>query len=619
VRTRLAVGAGKRSGAGLRRTLRGPVLAGALPLLLLVPLLELWNADLSVPLYGGGDVPFTRMLVAGIEENGGFLENPRLGAPLGQELRDYPEVDAISFLLLRVLVLFTSDPDVALNLFYLATFPLTSLAAYFVLRRHVGWGPAVVASVLFSLLPYHFARNESHLFLAAYWAIPFAAHLLLLLLSGEPAFVRRVGETGVRAWITRRSLTTVGACLVVGSTWFYYSAYALILLAAAAVVALVVRPRRETLATAGALLATTGLVLALNVAPYVVHRISEGANTAYAKRQAEESEQYSLKLMQLVTPIEQHRIGRFGRFSRHYARTAPSQSEAESAHLGAVGALGLAWLLVAGVAAAVAAAGRPWLARFGPAAAATLIAFLFATNGALGSLVGYTITPQLRAWTRLSVFIAFFALLAVALTLDGLRPRLRTGTFVALLAGVLAVGVLDQTSRAYVPDYEALERTEHRDAAFVGGIESRLPAGASVFQLPYVSFPEAPVKEDLPFYDQLRGYIHSRDLRWSFGDVTGRPEEWRDDLEGKPVRGVVEAVAAIGFAGIEVSRRGYADRAAGIESELRSLLAGKPLVSDDGNVAFYDLRPVAERLRRRIGSGGIAALREVTLHPAPAP
>jgi hypothetical protein len=603
----------------LRPPWLGKALAAVLPLLAAVPLLQLWDADLSVPLYGGGDVPFVRMLVHSIDEHGGFFENPRLGAPLGQELRDYPEVDALSFVLLRVLTLVFSDPDFALNAFYLLTFPLIGLSAYAVLRARAGTGPAVVAAVIYAFLPYHLERGESHLFLAAYWAVPFACHLMLVLLTGDTAFERRPGGRALLGWASRRTLLTLGACLVVGSTWFYYAADALLLLVAAGVVGAVARPARRTLAPAAVVVGATTLVLAVNVAPYVAHRLAEGANTEYVARAPEESEIFALKLMQLALPVEDHRIDRLGRFSRHYERTAPLQQRDESraTHLGAVGALGLAWLLIVAAAALLPGGGRAGLRRYGPAAAGALIALLFATVGGLGSLVGYTLTAQLRAWNRLSVFIAFFALLAVALAYDGFRERLRTSgrrlAFGAGLAALLAIGLLDQTSPSDVPDHATLARADKRDAGYVQSVERRLPAGAMVFQLPYMSFPEAVPKPGFPFYDQLRGYLHSDRLRWSFGDVTGRPSEWRDDLQGEPAAEVAEAVAAVGFDGIEVSRRGYGDRAAGLEAELRRLLGVRPLVGVGVDVAFYDLRPFARRLRERLGADALARLRESVL------
>jgi hypothetical protein len=607
----------------LRGRLTGGLAAATASLLLAILLLELWSADFGVPLHDGTDVPYTRMLVQEIEETGGFFRNPRLGAPLGQELRDYPEVDPISFVLLRVLTLFTSDPDVALNVFYLLTFPLIALVTYGVLRRRVGSGPAFVAAVLYTLLPYHFDRGESHLFLAAYWAVPLACHLILVLLTGEPAFERRARDArGLLGWASRRSLLTVGACLVVGSTWFYYAAYSLILLAAVGVLALLARPSKPTLAQGAAVIGLTGFFLLLNLAPYLVHRADSGPNTFYAVRGPQESEQFALKLMQLALPIEDHRIDRLGRFSRHYAETATNQhiDEYPATHLGAAGALGLAWLLLVAGAALLPGRGQALARGYGPAAAGALVVFLFATVGGLGSAFAYTLhATELRQWNRLSIFIAFFALLAVALALEGVGGRLRgrrAGSgFALLLTAVLALGVLDQTGSP--PDYDALAAADERDASFVARVEGSLPRGAAVFQLPYVTFPETTPRPGIPYFDQLRGYLHSESLRWSYGDVTGQAKEWRDDLVGQSLEEVLRAASAAGFAGIEVSRRAYDDRAAALEAKLRPRLGVNPLVSDDGTRSFWDLRPYARRLRGRLGTEGVARLRERVLAPGP--
>ena len=47
-----------------------------------------------------------------------------------------------------------------------------------------------------------------------------------------------------------------------------------------------------------------------------------------------------------------------------------------------------------------------------------------------------------------------------------------------------------------------------------------------IFQMPYRPFPEAPALGAIADYDLFRGYLHSDDLRWSYGIVKGRGEDW---------------------------------------------------------------------------------------------
>ena len=175
------------------------------------------------------------------------------------------------------------------------------------------------------------------------------------------------------------------------------------------------------------------------------------------------------------------------------------------AAIGFVGLLGLCLVQLV-------APGRPLApALYGNAAIASLLALLFAWAGGFAVFVAL-LDPQVRSWNRLSVFIAFFALLAVGLVLDRLLGRMGSIAGALLLCGVLTVGVLDQTSKAYKPRYDALATDYRSDGDFVRAVESRVPRGSMILQLPFMAFPEAPELHAMADYDLLRGYVHSREL-----------------------------------------------------------------------------------------------------------
>jgi len=202
----------------------------------------------------------------------------------------------------------------------------------------------------------------------------------------------------------------------------------------------------------------------------------------------------------------------------------------------------------------------------------------------------------LRAWNRLSIFIGFFALLAVALILPTLAERARVPRQRLALGGVLTatliLGALDQTSPAYVPPYETIRQEYASDGRFVDELERRLPDGAAVFQLPYVPFPEAGLTGRLRDYDHARPYLHSDDLRWSFGAVKGRLDDFHGQLTDRSLAVTVRAAARAGFRGLVVDRAGYADGGVAVESRVSALLGARPLVSDNERLSFFELRDV---------------------------
>jgi hypothetical protein len=634
-----------RSGrlAGLRRFAASDavlaVAACGLSGFLAAVVLRIWRADLNVPFAYMWDANQYAMYIKEILDHGWYYRNDNLGAPFGQQLYDYPNVstDNLQAALIKLLGVFSSDWATVMNVYFLLTFPLVAVAAYLCFRRlGATAAPSVVCATLFALLPYHFARGEHHLFYSGYFAVPIGAYLALSVFAGKPLFARRDDRWGRTrlGYASHRSLLTVGLCAVVAtaSGAGYYALFTMLLVAAGMVVSLVTGGGRGPLISGGVVIALIGGVLVVNLSPSLVYRAKHGANPIAGHRSWTESEFQALKLTQLVLPIEDHRIGALARASGKYAEFqrslgAPEEApelerpaEAEAVHLGLVGSLGFVFLLVTAVAAAVGARSRPFLAYYREAAAAGLVAFLIGTVGGISALIAAGITPQFRSWNRISIFIAFFALLAVALSLSALQRRWRTtrGGQIALaatLALVLGVGVLDQTSAADVPPYRSIAESYGSDAAFVRSIERRLGGDGSVYQLPYVPFPDGGLFHRLTEYDLVRGYFHSDRLRWSFGAMSGRPEDWQAELAKHPLTLQLPGVAAVGFAGIYVDRRGYSDSGRSIERELTALAGGPPLESRDRQLMFFDIRRARQDLASRFAASQLRGLREAVLRP----
>jgi hypothetical protein len=623
----------------LRLILEG-LLVAATSVLCAAWALHLWQADLAIPLRYTpvDDTKFYLMLVKAITDHGWFQTNASLGAPFGQKLYEYPQGgDDLSLLIVRALALFTSNPALVVNLFFLSTFALVSFTSHIVLRGlGVAARPAAVVSVLFSLLTYHFFRGESHLLLSAYYAVPLAAYLFLKVLDGGQLFARRAqSEAGARwtSWLSPRTLVTLASCAVVGSDNLYYATFAVAMLLAAS--AIMLAARRWQAGLIGLVLVALISVTAIaNLSPSLSYRAQHGGD-ALLERSAtfteSSDEGFPLRLANLLLPAPSSRIEPLREAAKKYDNViAPGYCEACYASPGTVGAVGLIWLLLGALVALVGAGG--WFAKRAlprHASVGVILALAVASVGGIASLIEVFITPDIRAWNRISVFIAFLSLLAVALLLERLIARLGSGrggralASVALL-GVLVFGVYDQTSASFVPPYAETSRQWRSDSRFVAEIERRLPRGASVLQLPYVPFPEGypetPVGETVATYstkyELLRGYLHSSSLRWSYGAMKGTAADWSAQLAGEPVPYVVAAAAASGFDGLWVDPAGFdSDKASALRLALEGLLAAPPLLSPRGDLWFFDLRPYLARLRHSQLAARLALLRESTLYP----
>lgn len=579
--------------------------------------LKLWDASASIPISGAfNDATFFLSAVKGVVEHGWFWHNPDLGAPFGQTNFDFAADfgDSGHYLVIRVLALFIHNPVVVFNAFYVLCFPLTAVTAYLVLRdlgsrRLV----ALVVGVLFAFLPYHLLRHQNHYFLAAYYAVPLGVWLVVALSEGR-TLIDRADR--------RRTAITLLVCAVVASASNYYAVFAMLaILLVVGLVALAQRSRRMV-AQGALVLAAIGFVFAIAHAPTVIYAWDHGRNTAIAERGPAESEDFGLKLTQMVLPRPDHRVEALAARGRAYQARTPIKAEGFSPSLGVVATAGLIGavvvLLTTGLGNRAVSLRRR---RVSIAGAIALVCFLVGTVSGISALIAFEITPQVRGWNRISLLIAFAALIAVALGLTALSERLRARGGRWWIAGVLAVvvgvvGILDQTSPRDVPGYAGIAAGWRNDEAFVRGMEDRLPGGTSVVQLPYTPYPENGLVNGMLDYDQFKGYLHSRDLRWSYGSTKGRPDDWQADVQALAPEDLAVASTTAGFRALYVDRAGYADNGAVVDAALTKLTGAGPAgASADGRLAWYDLRPLAARVGKNTTPGERLIVRDALLRP----
>ena len=142
-------------------------------LVFLIWVMQLWSADLSVPFSYGGDAIFEGELIKGVIDNGGLNQNVYVGMPSGLLSYDYPINAYLDFFLMKLISYIFPNWALTMNIFFLLTFPLTTVFTLFVLRQFkISPLPAIVGSLLYAFIPFHFLRGEGHLLLSSYFLIP---------------------------------------------------------------------------------------------------------------------------------------------------------------------------------------------------------------------------------------------------------------------------------------------------------------------------------------------------------------------------------------------------------------------------------------------------------------
>lgn len=550
-------------------------------------------ADRSAQISGSGDSYFMMMLFRVICETGSAKGTASLGAPLRLDLRDHPIVDSLQMALARIICALTGNYAIAINIFYLLGYPLAAVSCMFCLRRLGVW-PAVAmgCGVLFAFLPYHMWRGQGHLFLGHYWPIPPVVVTSIWLATGRrftciSASTRRRRRISARGWMSLVSVTLI-AC-----AGAYYALFSLFMLGCASLMRLWRVSSWRSAAAPAILIVALIAILGLNALPFVLYQHKVGPNPQAVVRSPSQAEFFSLKPIQLILPVEGHRLEAFRDLADRYANTSMFVSENRMSPLGAFGAIGflilIAWLL-----------GLRWksyrLRTMTAMAQLNLAMLLLGMVGGISSVLAFCVSPSIRSYTRVSVFIAFLALVAYAYAFErmlGSRALHRRKTMLLSIAvpAVIVLGVLDQVPPRFIPLYEQSAASYASDRQFVQNVERPLAAGSMIFELPYVEFPEG--SSPAP-YELFRPYLHSRSLRWSFGAMKGRDA---DTL----VKGImsragrpdvfVSQLRETGYAGVYLDRALDADHS--IESYLRKNLATPPLESADHRLLFFPLPPAA--------------------------
>jgi phosphoglycerol transferase len=356
------------------------------------------------------------------------------------------------------------------------------------------------------------------------------------------------------------------------------------------------------LLTSLALILIIFVIILFNQFPTILYQHQNGVNIEASVRLPSETELYGLKLIQLLLPISGHRIPEFAEIARYYDSTAPLVNENSIASLGIIGSLGFL-LLIGFIFIRNCHMASRWdndLSILNELSVLNLSAVLFATIGGFSSLTAYFALAQFRCVNRISIFIAFFSIFAILISLNYISKNYisvfmsfsKLNTLIWVIAGLLLlIGIFDQTSDSFVPPYDSIKKEYSSDEQFVYNIASILPENSMIFQLPYAPFPGSPAIYRMADYSHLlRGYLHSKDLRWSYASMKGRSGEiWQSFVAGMSAGEMIRTLSLFGFSGIYLDSYGYEDGGAKLMSNITQILGVTPIISDNKRLYFFDM------------------------------
>ena len=557
----------------------------SLPLLLLLQyLFRFSSTDFNVPMSFDGDAFHGLAAIKMMLEDGWVFRGSQLGAPFGFNTLDFPGADGFFYILFKLLTLISKDPFFVFNTFYVCGFVLIYYSTYWGCRKFgVNKCLSIAIAIIFTIAPYHFLRNSKHLFLATYFIVPLITTVIIDLTYG-------LSKEGFSPPIKINKLYFLILALS-GMCGIYYAFFSLILFFILSISSYIDQKRIVVLKNTAIGCTIIIISVLINLLPSLIYRYSDGTNSMVAQRSFIESEIYGLKLIQLILPIWGHTSQGFAALNHRY-QDAIFITEATSSALGLLGSVGFLILLFYSLLGLSLASE----ARLRVLARLNIFAFLFATVGGLGAAFAFFVMPDFRGLNRISIFISFFSLLAVAILLQHYLSHFfcknRYKNYVFFVASFLLIifAIFDQIPRGVIGQNPDVAKSFYAERNFFRNIENSLPKNAMVFQYPYVQYPEVPPLYKEGYNEYFKPYLQTINLRWSYGAVKGRTGDvWNRAVTKMSPRELLGAISKSGFTGILVNTLACKDGCRQMLEQIAKVSGSNPLISPDGTFIFYKL------------------------------
>jgi len=564
-------------------------------LAILVFLFRLWELTPSVPIqYDGCDDMSLLVNAKMLATQTWNLSCDRLGAPYGTQFYDFTVNMFHNFdlILLKIFVLATGSPGIAVNLEYFSTFFLVAGISYFVMREFniTNW-IAICGTLIFTFMPYIVMRGILHIVLTEYYFVPLSILLCFWIYERDDILVfNNEFFKNKRNWFA-----ILFIILIANNGIAYYQLFTCFLLIVTAISKILKTKDFRVLLKSGVAIIGIVVCMIIDLIPAFIFDLQNGTNKEAIIRQGiGDCEIYALKLIQLFLPVDDHGLPVLSRVISKYNNISFYVNENMSSYLGIIGICGFLLLIVILF---VKKEGKLY-GRLSFLSEMNIAMVLLGMVGGFSAIFAVLISNEIRAYNRISIFIAYVCILAIVFVVDDIYKKYKKKVIVIIGVIVTLFCIWEQFPTIYIPNYVDNYKNYYSDANFVSAIENSVEEGALIYQMPYHEYPEGRSVNAMADYQLFVGYVHSNALRWSFGSIKGRDgSDWNNTAYSQPTANdTVAYLENSGFSGIYIDRRAYTgEDLEKLESQLADVIGCTPMYSDNGNLSFFKLKEASEQ------------------------
>ena len=537
-----------------------------------------------------------------ILDTGWWFRNPYVGAPFGTSLYDFLGFyfDSFYFFIIKIILFFTKNWGMTLNIFYISLYPFTSLISYFVMKKFkINFIVSLMGSLMFTFLEYRFLRGGYHLLLSAYNLIPLIVLFLYYIYINERILILN------KKIKTKKNIMAFVLFLLLPTTGVYYTFFTCFFL-----LVILIMKNRKIEVVKKVFIAYSCILLSVFIIylPGILYKLKNLENLEKPSRLVLESEFYGLRFSNLFISKKIVLTSRIKEYFKYIM-----ESGENSEYLGIIGIIGFLYLIYYLFKREKSNKKIEFLSYL------NIFGILLSIKSGFGVLFSIYITGLIRGYGRISVFIAYFSILAICIKInDFIKDKNKNKLFYIIFIGICSFSIWDQIPRNVRYNNQAVTEYDYKsskekygkefdsDKKFVSYIETKLGENGMVFQLPYFKFPEAGYVGSISDYQLIKGYLHSKKIKWSYGAYKGRKEDlWNRQISNLSLPEILESISIAGFNGIYIDKRGYNDEDyQKLEKEITFISGSEPYFSDDKNLVFFDIKKYSNLVKNKYFKNG---------------
>jgi phosphoglycerol transferase len=593
------------------------LIAPILTLVVFTVLFQLWKIDLTQPVFDySEDTLFSFLIIKQIVETGWVFSNEFTGFPQLDGkfyLHDFPiGADAFNFLIIKILSYFSSNIFLIANCFFIITFTLISFTSFVALRSvKISNFTAVLISILFAFLSYHFYRNIWHMLLSNYAVIPLSVMVALWIMAGKIELLGINKQNQFSLTTNRYFYCSFLITIFAATNGAYYALYSLLIFIFAWFLSGFEKEKFLSLKIFPVITICSAMLIVMLALymPSIIYWAAHGPNGAIASRHSGDSVIFGLRISNLFIPPENSYLQYFRNLRTVFTEIS-HERESSAEYLGIMAGSGFLFLLLWMIAKNFGEKKNSFLQKtikklslrneenelISRLAGLNLVTVLFATMGGFVMFFAASF-PLLRSHARFMVFVAFFSFTLVAIIFDKIiEKKIFNQKYLAhiLLVVITVISLFDQVGKvsAQTAQTEKMKSRFVVDKDFVERVEADLPKG-QIFILPVYGFPEA----DGDSYESLVGYLHSKELRWSYPAITKRKSNlWQKEVEKLEFNAFISQIKKSGFNAVFINRVHYAfylkddwKKVRMMENNLRKIAKKPAIFSKDLRLVLFEI------------------------------